>query len=306
MQRRDFVRSAAGAALSVAGLNFKLAHGESGKKFRFVHFTDLHLKPEDGAEQGVLKAVAAVNALSPSPDFVITGGDLVADALAVDFERADMLFKLYQKCMDQLDCPVYHAIGNHDILGWYPKSNVAESHPEYGKKMFAGRLGGGRTWNSFDHKGWHFVILDSLEWDQEEENYMGLICDEQLAWLRSDLAGVDRHTPIAVVTHIPFVSIVEQVRLGANAALNRQIGITNSLEVLELFKDRNLQLVMQGHLHRDEQLRLEGCKFVMSGAICGRWWAGANLATEEGFGVLDVDGADVQYSYHDYGWEVRK
>ncbi len=306
MQRRDFIRTAAGVGLLAAGLNVDLAHGKPGQKFRFVHFTDLHLKPEDGAEQGVLQAVEAVNALSPAPDFVVTGGDLVFDALEVDYERADLLFKLYQKCMDRLDCPVYHAIGNHDILGWYPKSPVAKSHPEYGKKMFAGRLGGGRTWNSFDHKGWHFVILDSIEWDRQDEDYMGLICEEQLVWLRDDLADVDSATPVAIVTHIPFVSIVEQVRGGANTPLNKQIGITNSRRVLDLFDGKKLQLVLQGHLHRDEQLRLEGRRFIMSGAICGGWWRGPNRATEEGFGVFDVDGDGVRYHYHDYGWEVSE
>ncbi len=304
MQRRDFFRSAAGAGLLAAGLNIDRLQGAAEHKFRFAHLTDLHLKPEDGAEQGVLKAVAAVNALDPAPDFVITGGDLVFDVLEVDFERADMLFKLYRKCIGQLDCPVYHGIGNHDILGWYPESDVAESHPEYGKKMFANRLGDGSTWRSFDHKGWHFVLLDSIEYDEDSEDYLGMICEEQMAWLEDDLAGVDSNTPIAVMTHIAFVSIVEQLRSGANVALNKKIGVTNSLEVLELFEGKRLQLVLQGHLHRDEQLRLEGRKFVMSGAISGEWWKGPHLDTQEGFGVFDVDGADVHYRYHDYGWEV--
>ncbi len=304
MQRRNFIRTAAGGALLAAGLKLDSLLGQPEREFRFVHFTDLHLKPEDGAEQGVLKAVAAVNALDPAPDFVITGGDLVSDVLEANFERADLLFNLYEKCLGQLNCPVHHGIGNHDILGWYPESDVAENHPEFGKKMFAGRLGEGSTWKSFDHKGWHFVLLDSLEWDEQNEDYMGLVCDEQLVWLKDDLAAVDNSTPIAVMTHIPFVSGVEQLRSGANAALNNRIGVTNSLEVLELFEGKKLILILQGHLHRDEQLRIEGRKFVMSGAICGQWWSGPNHATEEGFGIFDVNGADVQYRYHDYGWEV--
>ncbi len=304
MQRRDFFRGAAGLGLLAAGLNIDTLRGAPGHRFRFVHFTDLHLKPEDGAEQGMLKAVAAANALDPAPDFVITGGDLVFDVLKADYERADTLFKLYEKCVGWFNCPVYHGIGNHDILGWYPESDVAQSHPEYGKKMFANRLGGGSTWRSFDHKGWHFILLDSVEYDEQSEDYIGLICEEQLRWLRDDLAGVNSVAPIAVMTHIPFVSIVEQLRSGANAPLNQKIGVTNSLEVLELFEDKRLQLVLQGHLHRDEQLRIEERKFVMSGAVCGGWWKGPHLDTQEGFGVFDVDGSNVSYHYHDYGWEV--
>jgi 3',5'-cyclic AMP phosphodiesterase CpdA len=294
----------AGAGLLAAGMGAGKLSAAGDKSFRFVHFTDLHIKPEDGAEQGVRQAVRAVNNLDPEPDFVITGGDLVFDALDVSYERADTLFKLYQECISGLNCPVHNVIGNHDVLGWYKNSDVAKDHPEYGKKMFAKRVGGGSTWKSFDHKGWHFVLLDSIEYDEASSDYIGLVNDEQLAWLERDLAAVSADTPIVVVTHIPLASILEQVRSGANAPLNNHIGITNSMAVFGKFEGKNLQLILQGHLHRDEQIRVDGRRFYMSGAVCGAWWRGPNETTQEGFGVVDISGANVNCSYFDYGWEV--
>jgi 3',5'-cyclic AMP phosphodiesterase CpdA len=304
MQRRNFFRLA-GAGMLAASFGARKIAGAGDKSFRFVHFTDLHVKPEDGAEQGVRKAIEAVNKLDPAPDFVISGGDLVSDALDVSFERADTLFKLYQDCAAGFNMPVHDVIGNHDILGWYKNSGVSPEHPEYGKQIFAKRLGNGSTWKSFDHKGWHFVLLDSIEFDKESGDYMALINPEQMAWLENDLADVSDETPLVVVTHIPLISSLEQLRGGANAPLNPRIGITNSMDVFKLLENKNLQLVLQGHLHRDEQIRVDGRWFCMSGAVCGAWWKGPNVTTQEGFGVIDVSGGNIACNYYDYGWEVQ-
>ena len=63
------------------------------------------------------------------PDFVITGGDLVSDALAQRESRADSLFNLYKATSENFKMPVYNAIGNHDVFGWYPQSGVSETNP---------------------------------------------------------------------------------------------------------------------------------------------------------------------------------
>ena len=306
MKRRDFLRfsliSAAGAA--VVGREALAGASQEKVTFRFAHLTDIHVKPEDGAEEGFIKALEAVNALDPPVDFVITGGDLVYDALAAPYERADQLFKLYERCLSRLEVPVYNVIGNHDILGWYPWSGVSSSHPEFGKLMFKKRLGGGSSWRAFDHKGWHFILLDSIEWNPQRTEYMGRISQLQIEWLKEDLARVEPDTPIVIVTHIPFVSIADQLKRGGNAALGESTAIANSDKVLRMFSNHNLKLVLQGHLHRDERLVMEQNSFIMSGAVCGAWWRGANVHTEEGFGIIDVRGDDFSYTYYDYGWEL--
>ena len=47
--------------------------------FRFAFMTDIHLQQELRAEEGFAKAIAKVNDLNA--EFVITGGDLIMDAL---------------------------------------------------------------------------------------------------------------------------------------------------------------------------------------------------------------------------------
>ena len=58
----------------------------SKEHFTFAFLTDIHLQPELRATEGFKKAIAKVNELNP--DFVITGGDLIMDALGVPFKAS--------------------------------------------------------------------------------------------------------------------------------------------------------------------------------------------------------------------------
>src|SRR5208283_5176396 len=94
-------------------------------------------------------------------DFVIQGGDHTFDLLAVDRPRATALFDLYTQTEQRLSVKVHHTLGNHDLFGIFPKSGVSPSDPLYAKRMFEDRLG--PTYYSFDHKGYHFIVLDSIQ-----------------------------------------------------------------------------------------------------------------------------------------------
>src|SRR3984957_555093 len=145
----------------------------------FVFFTDTHIPPELGAPHGFAMAFQKIAALKP--EFAIHGGDLVFDALAVNRPRADLLFDLYQKTEAQLNVPLYHAIGNHDVFGILAKSGIAPADPQYAKKMFEDRIGA-RTYSSFDRQGYHFIILDSI-FPTDDRQWEGRVDDAQLHWL---------------------------------------------------------------------------------------------------------------------------
>ncbi len=272
-------------------------------RFKFIFMTDLHIQREANAVEGVKKAISEINKLNP--DFVITGGDLIMDALAVSYERADSLYNLFNETMKLINAPVYHTIGNHEIFGWYPQSKVSSDHPEYGKKMFEKRIG--KTYRTFEHKGWKFFILDSIEKLNEEGKYEGRVNAEQISWLKNELSKTDKGTPIVVVTHIPFITALTQIQKGSLEPNTPGLVISNSLEVLSLFKEHNLKLVLQGHLHILEEINFNNrVRFLTGGAVSGRWWAGPNNGLEEGFVIVNVDGENLTYEYFDYGWDVKK
>ena len=267
--------------------------------FSFAFLTDIHLQPEKDAVAGFRQAIDSVNRLNP--DFVITGGDLVMDVLDQTYGRADSLFNLYNEVSGELNMPVYNAAGNHEMYGWHRAEEGIESNPEFGKKMYEKKMGD--RFYSFDHKGWHFVILDAI-YRGEDGHYIGKIDEQQQEWLKGDLEKTDKNMPIAITVHIPFITSATQLSQGALAANSKSTVITNSLEVLQLFGEHNLRLVLQGHLHFIEDLFVGNqVHFITGGAVCGRWWSNEpGDHPEEGFMMIHVKGEELSWEYIDYGW----
>lgn len=268
----------------------------------FIFMTDIHIQPERNAVEGFKKAIQKVNELKP--DFVITGGDLIMDALAVSYERADSLYKLYNETIKLIKSPVYNTIGNHEIFGWYEKSGIPRTHPEFGKLMFQKRIG--KTYYSFTFKNVKVFVLDSIEELPEKGRYYGYISQEQLNWLKDELSKTDTTMVLIVSTHIPLLTTFSQIRNGAMAANDRGLVVENSKEIFDLFKRHNLKLVLQGHLHIYEDINIQNkIKFVTGGAVSARWWTGPNEGLEEGFVLVRIKGDKVETEYIDYGWEVK-
>ena len=267
--------------------------------FSFVFMTDIHLMSERNGVEGFKKAIETVNDLAP--DFVITGGDLIMDALEQPYERADSLYNLYIETSKGFTMPVYNTLGNHDIFGLYETSGVNPTHPEYGKKMYLKRIG--KRYYSFDHKGWHFMVLDSVG-ETEDRKYKGVVDSAQMEWIKDDLLRVDKNVPIVVSVHIPFITVATQLKSGPLSAIEKTQIINNSNEVLDLFRDHNLTLVLQGHLHFLEDVYVNGIHFITGGAVCAAWWKGPNDGLEEGYVVVQVKGKEFDWEYFDCGWDA--
>ncbi|MBU0520318.1 metallophosphoesterase [bacterium] len=270
--------------------------------FTFAFMTDIHVQPERSGDVGFRQAIAKVSELQP--DFVITGGDLIYDALDETEERSKMLYDLYKNVINDLKMPVYNTLGNHEIFGLYEKSGIDPSHQEYGKEMYKNRLGEGRTYYSFDYHGWHFVIIDAIGFT-DNRRYYGHVDSAQLAWLEEDLKSIGSETPVVASLHIPLTTVYVQMLDGATAAIDSVGVVGNSREVLDVFDDYNLQLVLQGHLHCVEEIIYRDTHFITGGAVSGNWWRGPRDGFEEGFVLVTVDKADTTFNweYIDYGWE---
>ncbi len=267
--------------------------------FSFAFITDIHLQPERNAVEGFLKAIDTINDLDP--DFVITGGDLVMDALAVRYSRADSLYTLYQETVKSLEMPVYNTMGNHEIYGIYSRSGADPEHPDYGERMFENRFG--ESYYSFDHKGWKFMIINSVE-DAGNDHYIGLIDKKQLDWIKEELGRTEPLTPIVISTHIPFITVNSQKYVGTTIPNDSSLVIINGREVIDLFKDHNLKLVLQGHLHYVEDIFIDDIHFITGGAISAAWWTGPYRDDEEGFVLVKVKDSEFDWEYVDYKWEV--
>ncbi len=284
-------------------VNFSFSQNKSDEEIVIAFLTDIHVQPERNAIEGFKKAIQKVNELNP--DFVITGGDLIFDALAVNFERADSLFDIYTNLIKSIKAPVYNTIGNHDVFGWYEKSGVPRDHKFFGKKLYQSKLG--NTYYAVNLKGIKLFSLDSIEEIPEKGRYFGYISEEQLNWIKNELSQTDTNVVIIISSHIPLLTTFSQIRNGSMAANERGLVVENSKAVFDLFKRHNLRLVLQGHLHIYEDINIQNkIRFITGGAVSARWWTGPNEGLEEGFVLLRIKGDKISAEYIDYGWEANQ
>jgi 3',5'-cyclic-AMP phosphodiesterase len=275
------------------------AGGPAPEPFTFLLVTDAHLQPELNGVVGTDMAFKKARAVKA--DFAINGGDHVFDALAVPKQRALTLFDLYDKTEQDLGVKVYHTVGNHDVLGIYPASGIAQDDPLYGKKLFEQRFG--KLYYSFDHKGHHFIVLDSIGITPDRA-YEGRIDAAQLQWLTADLAALAPGTPVIVSVHIPLVTAIEAYLPEPTAApAHHGLSVANAKQVLDLFAGHNVLGVLQGHTHVNEVVQWKGVPYITSGAVCGNWWHGTRLGTPEGFTVVTVADNKLTTHYEPSGFQ---
>lgn len=268
--------------------------------FSFVFMTDSHVMPERNATKGLLQAIDTINKLAP--DFVLTGGDNIMDALGQTYGRSDSLYRLWDETIKNLKMPVYNTMGNHEVFGLYEKSGIDTTHEEYGKKLYENRMA--KRYHSFNHKNWHFIVLDGIGFT-EDRQYYGYIDSVQIEWLKQDLEKTGKETPVVVSTHIPLLSVGAQVQVGPNEGLGRGSVVTNADVVRKILEQYNVKLVLQGHLHILEEIYYNGIRYVTAGAVSSNWWNGPRNGMEEGFVKVDVSGSDFKWEYVDFGWEVN-
>jgi 3',5'-cyclic AMP phosphodiesterase CpdA len=266
--------------------------------FTFVHLTDTHIQPEMHATEGCRMCFDQVK--KSKPDFALLGGDLVFDAMDQGPDRSKKLFDLFAETAKRLDLPTHATLGNHDVYGTGPKAGVAATDPMRGKKMFEDRQGKA-LYHSFAHKGWHFLVLDSIE-ITAAGSFRGNIGAEQLAWLQSEVTKAGR-MPLCVLTHIPLLSAAPKI-LNAGADTVDRILVANSGAVIEILSQGNLKLVLQGHTHICETVEYKGAKYITSGAVSGNWWRGQRLGFSEGYGLLRVRGEEVSWEYRTFGFQA--
>ncbi len=267
------------------------------KPFTFVFMTDIHVMPERNAQKGLQMAIRTIN--KEKPAFVVTGGDLIFDAMKVRYSRADSLYNIYTEAIKGFKMPVYNTIGNHENFAVYREAGADTANPLAGPAMFEQRIG--KTCQSFTYNGWKFILVNSVR-ISNHHNYYGGIDPTEVEWLRKELATTDTSTPIVLVSHIPFRTVYNQVTEGAWAVSDSAGVIQNANEVLKLFDGHNLKLVLQGHQHYYEEIHVGKTWFVTAGSIAGAWWHGEYMGVPEGYLLVHAGRESITWEYKTYGW----
>jgi 3',5'-cyclic AMP phosphodiesterase CpdA len=211
------------------------------KSFTFAYVSDTHLyekKLNERFIRAILRAVEDVNALSPQPDFVLFGGDLAQLGQPGELAEGAQILKA-------IKAPVKMMVGEHD---WYLDMG-AGWRKSFGKDVY-----------SFDHKGVHFVVLNSVivedYWTGPKlspmERMLAMaqldnpngrpftVGAEQRDWLAKDLAAVKKDTPLIVFSHSPLYKIYKPWNFWTDDAE----------EVQKLLAPFTNATVIHGHTHQ--------------------------------------------------------
>jgi len=198
----------------------------------FLQISDTHIgfnKEANPDVAGTLRqALDKVNALPQAPALVLHTGDVTHLSRAAEFDTANQL-------LSQLKGELHVVPGEHDVT----------DGP--GTEFFArfGKPSGNRGYYSFDAQGVHFIALINVM--NFKPNGLGALGDDQLAWLKDDLAGRSASQPIVVFAHMPLWTIYQP--WGWGTAEGEQIA--------QMLRRFGSVTVLNGHIHQIVQ-KVEG------------------------------------------------
>ncbi|MEM1159085.1 MAG: metallophosphoesterase [Verrucomicrobiota bacterium] len=299
MNRRHFLQTL-GLSGALLSLN-QCSPSQTRRPWRMLFLTDFHAREDLEAPVALHLLAERVNQLAP--DFVLGGGDCIHGGFAGEPEVCRERFGIFKDFIQKIKAPAHWMIGNHDFVAAVDvKGNPRSNDPT---RMYREFTGNHELHRHIELAGRSLICLQSVQVVGGEQGYRGFVDEIQLEWLRKTLAGIPEDRPILLFSHIPLQTTFMQSLYGSMSALPSNLVVENAKAVLDMFSDRPLQFVLQGHLHINERVIWNDTTFVMAGAVCGAWWKGGNRGTREGFGQLDFHHKDtVHYRYGDYGWSA--
>jgi 3',5'-cyclic-AMP phosphodiesterase len=246
IDRRGFLKCMAWAGTGAlcmmqGGVLKSFALGPGGKSdkaamkgdFVFAQISDSHIGFNKAANPDVTatlrEAIAKLNALPQSPEFVLHTGDLTQLSKAEEFDTLDQSLKSVRT--DR----IFYVPGEHDVLN----DNGEQYRERYGKDTK------GDGWYSFDHKGVHFVGLVNVM--NLKAGGLGSLGNDQLEWLEDDVRHLQHSTPIVIFAHIPLWTIYPEWGWGTD----------DSQQALSYLKKFGSVSILNGHIHQVMQ-KVEG------------------------------------------------
>jgi 3',5'-cyclic AMP phosphodiesterase CpdA len=199
----------------------------------FVQISDTHIgfhKDANPDVNGTLKqTIDFINAMPAAPSFLIHTGDITHLSKPEEFDTAQQFFS-------QIRVSEMHTTpGEHDTTD----ATVTEYFNRFGKAS------NNKGYYSFDHEGVHFVSLINVL--NAGDGGFGKLGDEQIAWVKADLAKRSASTPIVIFAHMPLWTVYQAWGWGT----------TDSEQLLPLIRRFGSVTVLNGHIHQIVQ-KVEG------------------------------------------------
>jgi hypothetical protein len=231
-------------------VDFPLYPQDEPEKFKAVFFGDP--QPRDLKEVEYVYHDVVEQLIGTDASFGVTLGDIA-------FNNLDTL-EPQNRGIAMIGIPWYNVIGNHDLNFESPDDHHSDEtfHRIYGPNYY-----------SFDYGNVHFIALDDIEWERPDPKVKGKytpgLDDEQMDFVRNDLAQIPPDQMVVLMMHIPLMQIE-----------NRQ-------ELYRMIEQRPLCVSISGHTHYQEHKfisKVDGWNgpephhHIINVTVSGSWWRG--------------------------------
>jgi hypothetical protein len=279
-----------------ASVNFALYGYDEPESFTALIFGDTQVYTEaeiDYLRRGIVAEVANNRR---EAGFGISLGDLVGDNLSLHLP--------YKQAIGQIGIPWYNVIGNHNM-------NYEAKEERFSDETFEADFGPANY--AFNYGKAHFIVLDDILYPHplEQSGYWGGLRDDQMAFVKNDLAQVSTESLIVVAMHIPLIDSEGEE---AFRDADRQ-------QLYRLLKDYPNVLFLSAHTHFQMQHVIgseqapgrEKPIFEYNvGTVCGDWYSGPLDAngipasvmrdgTPPGYAFLTISGNRYVLDYKVFG-----
>jgi 3',5'-cyclic AMP phosphodiesterase CpdA len=207
------------------------AEAATAEGVTFVQISDTHIgfnKPANPHPADTMQAaVSRIGQLPAKPSFLIHTGDISHLSKPAEFDMAAEIIK-------SANTEVHYVPGEHD---WLDDGQAFKERHGQGTK--------GDGWYSFDSGGVHFIgLVNVVGFKAGSLTNLG---QDQLAWLKDDVAGLSGSTPIIVFAHIPLWAVYPAWGWSTGDS-------TTAFDTLKRFGSVT---VLNGHIHQVLQ-KVEG------------------------------------------------
>ncbi|HIG82531.1 MAG TPA: metallophosphoesterase [Verrucomicrobia bacterium] len=227
-------------------INFALSPKKEPDTFKAIFFGDP--QPSTIKQINYIAHDIIAELVGTDAKFGVTLGDIMDNNLD--------LFPPSNANLALIGIPWYNLVGNHDIN--FDSQDDAGSDETF-HRFF------GPNYYSFDHGPVHFIVLDDVEWSGKRGNYKGGLDEDQLTFVKHDLALVPQEKLIVLMMHIPLINVG-----------NRQ-------KLYRLIEKRPYTMSISGHTHwhahklideKDGWKGKEPHHHIINVCVSGTWWKG--------------------------------
>ncbi len=235
-------------------------------------------------------AIKAHAATKSAPCYGVTLGDIVYSEGSRNNEAFMPNMREFM-AKDKIGMPVFQVMGNHDYTYFHTDKPIEAdaTSSTYGIKMqraFEDCFGPiNYSWNRGDA---HIIGMRNMWWNTNSKwnSYVTTFTDEQVEWLRQDLATVPKDKLVIFCVHIPLTNSSDK-------------GIQSVISLLKQYDEAH---IMAGHTHymRNEPTLSGGVYEHIHAAVCGQWWWSSinGDGCPNGYGVYDIEGNTIKNWYY--------